>query len=306
MSDNIRKWKKREGSIKESVWLKEGIKIYRDLFYQNPSNIEYKANLAKLLTRSGTDEKLKYVNLLDAKMLFEEVVELFLDNAEALYRLGHISYETGDYETCIDYFTKAVRLPLSSIRLFRAFTTISKAYFQLGDDENSKEFLQKAIEMDEEKNFTSEINEVKSLITQDGHYTRSVRYPDGFKQSISTENAEKLWMDAGSEKEALLDLSRFHPSFIGPKDSVRLERKEAEILSYLIDRDYKFVSKEELLNVWEEGETPEPDTIKTYISKIRRKLRKCLPVENKEIITSKRGQGYRWTCSIPTKIINQI
>lgn len=147
---------------------------------------------------------------------------------------------------------------------------------------------------------------MKSLITQDGHYTRSVRYPDGFKQSISTEDAEKLWMDAGMDKEALLDLSRFHPSFMGPKDAVRLERKEAEILSYLIKRDYKYVSKEELLNVWEEGEAPEPDTIKTYISKIRRKLRKCLPDENHEIILSKRGNGYRWTCSTPTKIINQL
>lgn len=58
----IRNWKKREGSIKESVWLNEGIKIYRDLLDQNPNNIDYKAKLAKLLIRSGTDEKLKYVN----------------------------------------------------------------------------------------------------------------------------------------------------------------------------------------------------------------------------------------------------
>jgi hypothetical protein len=70
LSDEIRNWKKREGSIKESVWLSQGIRVFRRLLAEDPSNVEYKTDLAKLLIRSGTDEKLKYVNLMTAKDLF--------------------------------------------------------------------------------------------------------------------------------------------------------------------------------------------------------------------------------------------
>jgi tetratricopeptide (TPR) repeat protein len=304
--DEVRHWKKRDGSIKEKVWLSEGIRLFRRLLDENPNNIEYKTNLAKLLIRSGTDEKLKYVNLMNAKNLFEEVVELFPNNGEALYRLGHICYESNEFETSIEYFTKAVRQSLSEIRFFRAYTAISKAYYHLGDDDKSKDYLQQAIELDKENNFTSEINEVRSLMTQDGHRSRLVRYSDGISQFITGEDAEKLRVDAESDGEAVLDLSHFHPSFTGPIDFIPLERKEAELLSYLIERDYKFVSKEELLNVWEEDEQPEDSTIRANISRLRRKVRGCIPDDHNEIIVSKRGIGYRWTCTIPTKIIKQL
>ncbi|OLO26767.1 hypothetical protein BTR23_22030 [Alkalihalophilus pseudofirmus] len=306
MIDEIRNWKKREGSIKESVWLSKGVQFFRRLVDENPKNTEYKTELARLLIRSGTDEKLKYVNLMNAKQLFEEVLELFPNNGEALYRLGHICYENDEFEKSITYFTNAVSQSLSEIRLFRAYCAISKAYYNLGEDEKSKNYLQKAIEVDKENNFTSEINEVRSLITQGGHLRRLVRYSDGINQFLPVEEAEKLRIDADSDGESVLDLSHFHPSFIGPIDGVPLERKEAEILSYLIERDYKFVSTEELLNVWEEGEQPEIGTIRANISRLRRKLRGCLPDDNTEIITSKRGIGYRWMCSIPTKIIKQL
>jgi tetratricopeptide (TPR) repeat protein len=304
--DAIRNWKRREGLIKESAWLTEGITIYRRLLEKDSGNIEYKSELAKLLIRSGNDEKLKYVNLMNAKDLFTEVVVLFPNNGEALYRLGHICYETNDYEKSIEYFTEAVKQPMSEIRLFRTFSIIAKAFYHLGNDEKSKNYLQQAIDLDQENNFTSEIDEVKSLLTQDGQHRRLVRYSDGINQFISLDDAEKLRMDADSEGEAVLDLSHFHPSFVGPFDIARLERKEAEILSYLIERDYKFVPTEELLNVWEEGEQPETGTIRANISRIRRKVRGCLPEGHPDLIASKRGVGYRWVCSIPTKIIKQL
>jgi tetratricopeptide (TPR) repeat protein len=149
--DEIKNWKKREGSIKESVWLSEGIFFFRRLLDEDPRNIEYKTDLAKLLIRSGTDEKLKYVNLINAKHLFEEVLELFPNNGEALYRLGHICYENNEFEKSIEYFTKADKQFLSEIRLFRAYSAISKAYYHLGEDEKSKNYLQQAIELDKEK-----------------------------------------------------------------------------------------------------------------------------------------------------------
>lgn len=304
--DEIGNWKKREGQIKETVWLAEGIKMFRRLLDEYPGNVEYISSLAKLLIRSGTDEKLKYVNLMKAQQLFEEVLALFPDNAEALYRLGHICYENNDFESAIEYFMKAVNQSLSEVRLLRAYAAISKAYYYLGEDEKSKSYLEQAIALDREKNFTSEINEVKHLITQDGKLRRLVRHTDGIHQFVDLEDAERLMDDVESEEEAVLDLSHFRPSFSGPIDVVPLERKQAEILSYLMERDYKFVSMEELLKVWEEEEQPEIKTIRAYISEIRKKLKVCLPDGQNNPITSKRGVGYRWVCSIPTKIIKQL
>jgi hypothetical protein len=67
LNKEIKLWKKRESSIKETVWLAEGIKIYRELMKDEPNNHEYKTDLAKLLIRGGTDEKLKYMNLMNVK-----------------------------------------------------------------------------------------------------------------------------------------------------------------------------------------------------------------------------------------------
>jgi tetratricopeptide (TPR) repeat protein len=306
LNKEIKLWKKREGSIKETVWLAEGIKMYHELMKDEPNYQKYKTDLAKLLIRSGNDEKLKYMNLINAKEIFEKVLKLFPHDSEALYRLGHIYYEVCDYEKSINYFIKSVELPLSEIRVFRAYITISKAYFYLGDEGEAYHYLQKAIEVDRESNFTSDIDEVKSLITQGGRNKMLVRFPDGVNQLISVEQAESLQFETDDDGEAELDLSNFHPVFIGSEDTARLERKEAELLCYLIERHKRFVSKDEMINVWDEGEWPEPSTIKSYISKIRKKLRKCLPEDSNEIITSKRGIGYRWTCPIPTKIIKHL
>jgi len=306
MINEISNWKKREGHSKESVWLKQGITLLRKAIDGNPNDNKTKIELAKLLIRSGTDEKIKYVNLLKAKQLFEEVLALFPNNAESLYRLGHICYEIQEYERGITYFHQALKQSLSEIRTFRAFAAISKAYCQLNDDENALFFLQKAIESDKERNFTPEINELKSFITQEGRYSRSIRYSDGCIQLIHLDQVETIKLETANEDEAELDLSHFYPTFTGPSGHTQLERKEAELLCYLIERENIFVSIDTLLSLWDEGETPEVGTIKSYLSKIRRKVSECIPVNTGPIISNKRGYGYRWTCEVPTKVIKVL
>ncbi|MCA1031175.1 winged helix-turn-helix domain-containing protein [Bacillus timonensis] len=302
MTSQINYWKTREGLMSESVWLSKGISLYKLLLQEHPDNIEAKTELAKLLVRSGTDEKMKYVNLLKAKELFEEVIALFPHNAEALYRLGHISFEEHEYEKSIKYFEEAVELPLSDIRMFRAYSTISKAHFQQRNFEESLSFLNLAKEVDTERNFTLEVSELESLINQDGVRKRLIRYSDGVSDFLTVEQSEQEKSETALNDEAELDLSHFHPTFTGPAGEERLERKEAEILSYLIERDTRYISKEELLVIWDEDEQPEVNTIKSYISKIKTKLRRCFS-EDVETISTKRGHGYKWTCEVPTKIM---
>ncbi|MGG5252243.1 winged helix-turn-helix domain-containing protein [Neobacillus sp. SM06] len=302
----IRNWKNQEGLITESAWLSEGIRIFRKLVNENPENIEYKTDLARLLIRSGSDEKLRYVHLTNAQRLFEEVLELFPHDAEALYRLGHICYEKEKFDKCIAYFLEALEQPLSETRRFRVYSTVSKAYYHICKYDMSHSFLQKSIEADKERNFTNEIEEIKRFITEDGRSRKLVQFADGATLLITTGEVESFKVDAESDHEAVLDLSHFYPTFYGPSDCKRLEPKEAEILRCLIERKNRFVRKEELVNLWEEGEQPQMATIKSYISKIRTKVKACLLEENSEIILGKRGGGYQWTCSVPTNLIKQL
>ncbi|WP_099363665.1 helix-turn-helix domain-containing protein [Fredinandcohnia onubensis] len=304
MLEQIRLWKRKQGSLNESAWLKEGIKMYRDLLQTEEDNTDYKVELAKLLVRSGEDEKLVYVNLMNAKDLFDEVLALFPDDTNALYRMGHIHYETQEYEKSVEYFTKAIHLSLSKIRLFRAYATMAKAFYILGEDLEAIRYLDKAIETDEEHNFSSEINEVRALITQKGQQTRAIRYPDGAYILATIDDVEKVQME-NETNDATLDMSHLRPNFSGPVDVAILQRKEAEVLKYLIEK-VRFVSKEELVQyVWQEDEVPALSSIKPIISKINRKVKKCLPENSQNPIVNKRGLGYKWS-SIETKIITVL
>ncbi|WP_099363677.1 winged helix-turn-helix domain-containing protein [Fredinandcohnia onubensis] len=301
MQDQIMIWRRKQGSLNEAAWLKEGIKLFRGLLQTEPDNTDYKVELAKLLVRSGEDEKLVYVNLVNAKDLFDEVLALFPDDTNALYRMGHIHFDTQDYEKSIEYFTKAIHTSLSKIRLFRAYATMAKAFYKLGDHLEAIRYLDKAIESDEEHNFSSEINEVRALITQKGQQTRAIRYPDGTYMLATIDDVENVQME-NEDNEATLDMAHLRPTFSGPKDVTELQRKEAEVLKYLIEKG-RIVSKEELIQyVWQEDEAPTLSSIKPIISKINRKVKKCLPENTQNPIVNKRGYGYTWS-SIDTKII---
>ncbi|MEH6908550.1 helix-turn-helix domain-containing protein [Neobacillus drentensis] len=167
-------------------------------------------------------------------------------------------------------------------------------------------FFQKAKEIDVERNFTSEMNDVEKFITQDGHYKRLVRFSDEPINLSTLEQAEILKNEAAVDGEAELDLSHLQPTFTGPEGVATLERKEAEILRYLIEREPIVVSKEELLTVWADDDALALNTIKSYISKIKRKLRSCYTEENSQTIQTIRGQGYRWVSTLPTKIIKVL
>ena len=306
MEPRIINWRNREGLINERAWLSEGIKLYRELLNEDPEKIEYKTNMAKLLTRSGTDEKLVYVNLMKAKDLFEEVLLLSPSDAEVFYRLGHIYYEIKKYHRCMAHFEVALEGTLSDIRRIRSYITISKAYYHIGDDGEANDYFQKAVEFDSERNFTEEINEVSSLLTSGEKKDKLVRYADGARFFFSDEEVEE--MKIKMKDEAILDLSHFHPTFYGTEDDERLERKEAELLYLLISRDTRYFSKEELIAmIWEgdELDSPQPRSIAPMVSKIKRKLRICLPPDSGDIITNKRGDGYRWTCTTPVNIIKK-
>jgi len=68
---------------------------------------------------------------------------------------------------------------------------------------------------------------------------------------------------------------------------IKLKRKEAEILLYLINRKNEIVSSDELIeNLWDSDKIPAYATIRTYIKNLRRAI-------GGERIENIKGSGYR-------------
>ncbi len=266
--------------------------------------MELKADYAKLLVQCGTDEKLKHVNMEHARRLFEEVLELFPAQSDAMYRLGHVYFELRDYRKSVEYFLKALSQPMSDVRKLRSYITLSKAYFWLDEHDQAISNLDKAKALDEDRNFTSELDEAIVLFSDTYPDGRIVKDPSGKKTVLSNEEVDEL-LDGLIDKEAILDFRDFTPMFTGLNSTVPLERKEARILEFLYDRRNRHVNTEEIMSLWEEGERPALGTIKSYISKIRTKVKASMPTEYQSIIINKHGLGYRWVCPVPLNIFHK-
>ncbi len=73
-----------------------------------------------------------------------------------------------------------------------------------------------------------------------------------------------------------------------PHETVRLSRKESEILEYFLRHPGVVLSFEELLNnVWNYENAPSQATLRTYIKNLRKRL-------GEDVITNIKGVGYRF------------
>ncbi|GGA90320.1 winged helix-turn-helix domain-containing protein [Ornithinibacillus halotolerans] len=293
MQKQIMNWKNKEGLIDESAWLTQGIQLYRKLLQEYPENPTYKIELANLLVKSGTDQKLVDMNLMNAEKLFKEVLEIFPNHIESLYRLGHIHYELGRHQKSVRYFEKINKEELSNTKLIRTHLSLSKAYYYLADDGKAYENFERANQLDKENDFSTEIKEAKALITQNGEFRTIAHYPDGTSELMTFETSQDFNNEVDSN-QGKLDLVEFRATFTGPADTLVFPRREAEILRYILERKTPVTIDDIARKVWEEKKNnPNPKTVKSYISNINQKLRRCIGVEENPII-SKRGQGYIW------------
>lgn len=73
-------------------------------------------------------------------------------------------------------------------------------------------------------------------------------------------------------------------------DKVDLSRNELKIMYYLLKNKGSIVSRDEIINyLWDDGEYIDDNTLTVNINRLRSKLSKLL---DKEIIETRRGQGY--------------
>lgn len=314
-------WENRKETMPPTKWIQQGINLYRELLDEDPDNIKYKEELAKLLSTKGKDEKLFSFNLGEAEQLFKEVLEVNPDHSEAHYRLGHIYFEKGNfykksanqskmekfYNESVRWFEKALNYPLSNTQLVRTYCTLAKAYHFLEYFSDSYEYLKKATEADNERNFTAEIKDAEKVITENKEKDIITRCSDGSSLLIKSEEVPDFILETEENGEIALDLSSPQPTILGNEHVEILERRAACILYVLDNKKDTFVSLEEIMQEVFENQIKSLNSIKSYISEIRKILKRCSPndFEGNPII-NKRGIGYQLNRNIKLNIVEAI
>lgn len=291
--EELNSWKQKEGRKRESSWLEEGASLYRQLLDIKPQDKTYKKELAEILVRLGLDEKMVYVNHLKAKEIFEEVLELDPKDIDALYRLGHVNVELRNWNESIRLFEKALECEIDLVKEIRVYCALAEAFYHIGEKEDAKFYVQKAELLDVGKDYSADINKAKMIM--DGNRGPHV-YQNGYVHANVREKSKEEILDAVLEKEeAFLDLDVGSRGITGPIDTIRLEKRETEIIKLLVDYPRIYFSRPHLAErVWENSSVKD-STIKSAIFNVRSKLRKAF---GEDCIETKRGQGYRWSSSV--------
>ena len=138
----------------------------------------------------------------------------------------------------------------------------------------------------------SEIDELLSLNYGADHYITKPFNIQILLSKISSILRRASAINIGQEKidcrEFILNISR--NTVERDKKEIELTRNEFKILKYLVQNRGKIVSREEIMEcLWESESFIDDNTLTVNITRLRNKLEE---IDLKEIIQTKRGQGY--------------
>jgi len=300
--------------ISEEECSKQEIKIYRKLIRLETDNIDFKYCLAKLLLGKGQDEKLRYKNNVDAYDLFEEVLELKPDYAQAHYHMGWLDQYKEHWIESIEHFTVALASPvLGHIEQITALCSRAYCLARISNKDDAMLNLAEAKELAQdrmERNFVEGAEQTVSLVCSGhspnfGQSRQFVLIDEKGVNSITSEEADSITNEEGF---LVLDLRARKPTFSRHKGQVKVQVKledgQAQLLEYLlVHSGYQDPGKirEE---IWPESTAK--DVVKQYIKKLRLSLIECFQTDIDDLIGNMPRVGYRWQSDIPFRIIKPV
>lgn len=299
------------GVIPEEARSSREIKIYRKLIRLEPDNVQFKYCLAKLLLGKGQDEKMGLHNYADAFDLFEEVLELNPEYAQAHYHMGWLARYKKHWVEAIDHFAAALVSPALG-HLDQLYSYCSQAYClaKIGKNHEALRSLTVAKELAQgrmELNYVEEAEHMVSLVSSSyaNHLEQNRPFVfidnTGKKTFITLEESDFLASEKGS---LILDLRARRPACIGLRGLAKLEDGEAQLLEYLWVRPGYQRASEIKKDIW--PETPSVSVVKTYIKKLRSSLYECFPSDSDDLIENMPRVGYRWQSNTPYRIIKPV
>jgi tetratricopeptide (TPR) repeat protein len=304
------KWEK-EIPTDERKWVERGISIYSILVELEPNNEAYKYNFGRMLFKGAIYNKRNQATRKKAKELFKEVIELNPNHLYAHlceYQLGFLFLYEKEWLNGIHHFISAINSDkLDYFQQLRAYCNLGICYSQVGEIERAKVCISKARKIDSVENrFTPEIEmaslQIETAVSQYKPYTLIMKESE---QQITEEDAEEIADDYEEGRFVVLDWRNHKAVFRGPKDTVQLSPRSAELLKFFMTNKQSFSSKE----LWEKlyrddlgQSTVGERSVKTMILNLRKGIRPCFDENPKEIVllTDKK---YHWNRNYPYKII---
>lgn len=289
------------------AWLEEGIELYKKLIQVDPKESRYFVTLAELYLQWGRDEKIRKGNYHSASRLLKQASIYAPTKPDAFYHLSFIlADEDQRWEAVLFYAKEALEKGIDGSKRIKLLCNIALAYARLGYTQQAMRYIKEASETDQigEHRWFMELymDRIKKGMTK----PILLKEQENERKIVSKREADKLKDEAIDGKCIVLDLSADEKYIHASKDVVRLERKEAEILGYLMEHQMKSCSKRSIEQaVWHDRPVSS-SAVKRYIASLRRKLAQAMgrtDISDHILVTTE--DGYVWKVDIPSVVLRK-
>lgn len=288
-------------------WVKEGIELYHHFLQLDPQEQRYSISLANLYLERGRDEKMRLGNYRKAYDILRSATIFAPDKPDAYYHLSFIlANESRKWEAVLFYGKEALEKGLEKSKKIKLLCNMALAYARIGYPQKADEYISEAIGLDEDGQHDWFIQLYKDKTKLDVKEPILLRKSEDGREKISHMDSTKMKEDAMEGKCVVLDLTKDEKYFYAIHDTVRLEKKEGEILGYLIDYQGKSCHKNQIeAAVWYDQEVSKT-AVRRYIGTLRNKLSRamnCHRVIIRENILVTTDDGYAWKADFPTYLL---
>lgn len=288
-----------------NAWLEEGIQLYKQFIQLDKKELRYRIVLAELYLELGRDRKIRQGNYLRAYDTLRLATIYAPNKPDAFYHLSFIlAKEKRRWEAVLFYGNEALAKGLTGSKQIKLFCNMALGYARLGYVSKALELFEKAKKLDQEKEYEWFIELYFDQMKENRREPILLKETNEKRKSVTKRDYDKVLEDAMDGKCVVLDLTREDKFFCGIKDAVRLERKEAEILGYLMDHAMTSCPKKRIEeSIWDDRKVS-PSAVKRYIASIRRKLSQATGLDNiAASMLATTSDGYKWKTDIPSIVL---
>jgi DNA-binding winged helix-turn-helix (wHTH) protein len=303
-------WLDRDGldeGDERNAWLEEGIKLYKEFMGVDKKEPRYAIILADLYLQWGRDEKIRRGNHLRAYEILRRASIHSPAKPDAFYHLSFIlANEERRWEAVLFYGKEALEKGISGSKKIKLLCNMALGYTRLGYLDKVKECVKEAEDLDPRNEHEWFIELYRDKMKKQTREPILLKEPNEKRKLVSRKDYNEIKEEAMEGKCVVLDLVSDEKHFYAYNDAVRLERKEAEMLGYLIDHQMTSCPKTRIEEaVWLDRQVG-PTTVKRYIASLRRKLSQAMgrdDISNRILVTT--ADGYEWKADIKSIVLRK-
>ncbi|ADU29388.1 transcriptional regulator domain-containing protein [Evansella cellulosilytica DSM 2522] len=301
-------WLERDGldvGEERNAWLEEGVELYKKFIEIDKKEPRYSITLSELYLEVGREEKIKKGNQIKAYQTLRSATLYAPKKPDAFYHLSFIlAKEKRKWEAVLFYGNEALEKGVTGSRRIKLLCNLALGYARLGYIVKSLELFEEAKALDEQMEHEWFIELYSDRMKENRREPILLKETNEKRKAVSKEDYNHILEDAMDGKCVVLDLTKENKFFRGIKDDIRLERKEAEVLGYLIDHSMTSCPKKRIEeSIWDDCKVS-ASAVKRYITSIRRKLSEAMGREDiaaAVLVTT--NDGYEWKSEIPSVVL---